>query len=88
MAQPFVPSDGLAPVPAKLVARILKVEFIDMAELLRDNLEAQRRGTLLESVAIPTNAHHPKDCSSLHSGSICIPLGRLFQLTNAHHPED
>ena len=40
-AQPFVLSDGLAPVPAKLVARILRGKFVDMAELLRDNLEVQ-----------------------------------------------
>ena len=45
-AQPFVLSNGLAPVPAKLVARILRGEFVDMAELLRDNLEAQWRGIL------------------------------------------
>ena len=42
--KPFLLSEGLPPVPAKLVGRIWKGEFIDMAELLRDNLEAQRRG--------------------------------------------
>lgn len=41
--KPFILSEGLPPVPHKLAARILKGEFIDMAELLRDNLEAQRR---------------------------------------------
>ena len=51
-AEPFVLSDGLAPVPAKLVARILRGEFVDMAELLRDNLEAQRRGVIQESSTI------------------------------------
>ena len=45
-SQPFILSEGLAPVPAKLVAKILKGDFVDMAELLRDNLEAQRRGIL------------------------------------------
>ena len=35
--------EGLPPVPAKLVAKILKEEFVDMAELLRDNIEAERR---------------------------------------------
>ena len=44
--QPFILSEGLAPVPAKLVAKILRGEFVDMAELLRDNLEALRRGSL------------------------------------------
>ena len=44
----FVLSDGLPPVPAKLVRKIVRGEFVDMAELLRDNLEADRRdaGTL------------------------------------------
>lgn len=46
--KPFLLSEGLLPVPAKLVNQILKVDFVDMAELLRDNLEAQHRGTLLE----------------------------------------
>lgn len=37
--QPFVLSEGLAPIPAKLVACILRGDFVDMAELLWDNLE-------------------------------------------------
>ena len=40
--QPFVLSEGLAPLPPKLMAKIQKLEFVDMAELLRDNLEVQR----------------------------------------------
>ena len=51
--KPFILSEGLPPVPAKLVARILRGEFIDMAELLRDNLEAQRRAALQETLATP-----------------------------------
>ena len=47
--KPFLLSEGLPPVPAKLVGRILKGDFVDMAELLRDNLEAQRRGALHET---------------------------------------
>ena len=45
VGKPFILSEGLPPVPRKLVARILRGEFVDMAELLRDNLEAQRRGS-------------------------------------------
>lgn len=48
-AQTFVLSEGLAPVPAKLVAKILRGDFVDMAELLRDNLEADRRGSLCDT---------------------------------------
>jgi hypothetical protein len=44
--KPFLLSEGLPPVP---VGRILKGEFIDMAELLRDNLEAERRGVLQDA---------------------------------------
>ena len=40
---PFVISEGLLPVPGKLVKKILKGDFVDMAELLRDNLEADRQ---------------------------------------------
>ena len=35
--------EGIPPVPAKVVARIWKGEYIDMADLLQDNLEADRR---------------------------------------------
>ena len=41
--QPFVFSEGFPPVPAKLVAKIISLEFVDMAELLRDNMEVERR---------------------------------------------
>ena len=40
--RPFVPSEGLPPVPAKLVAKIIRREFVDVSELLRDNVEALR----------------------------------------------
>ena len=42
-AEPFLLSEGLPPVPAKLVAKIRKGDFVDMADLLRDNIEASRR---------------------------------------------
>ena len=48
--QPFVLSDGFASVPANLVMSILKGEFVDMAEILCDNLEEQRWGALQESL--------------------------------------
>ena len=35
-------SEGFPPVLAKLVAKILRLEFVDMAELLRDNMEVER----------------------------------------------
>ena len=45
-ATPFVLGEGIPPVPARVVARIRKGEYIDMADLLRDNLEAERRSTV------------------------------------------
>ena len=51
-SQPFILSEGLHPVPAKLVSKIC--DFVDMAELLRDNLEALRRGTLQDPTATDT----------------------------------
>ena len=39
----FVLGEALPGVPAKLVRRILKAEYVDMAELLKDNMEAERR---------------------------------------------
>ena len=40
---PLVMGEALPVVPAKMVKRILKGEFIDMAEFLKDNAEAERR---------------------------------------------
>ena len=40
---PFILGEALPVVPAKLVKRILKGEYIHMAELLKDNMEAERR---------------------------------------------
>ena len=48
--QPFLLSEGLAPVLAKLVDKIIRGDFVDMAELLRDNLEVQRRGSVFRYV--------------------------------------
>ena len=42
-ATPFLLGEGLPPIPAKSVAKIQKREFVDMAELLRDDMEAERR---------------------------------------------
>jgi hypothetical protein len=36
-------SEALPVVPKKLVRKILKGDFMDMAELLKDNVEAERR---------------------------------------------
>ena len=53
--QAFILSAGLAPVPSKLVAKIQKLEFVDMAELLRDNLELQRQMRSQEQLSQPSS---------------------------------
>ena len=40
---PFIVGEGLPVILSKLVQKIQKDEFIDMAELLKDNIEADRR---------------------------------------------
>lgn len=40
---PFVLSDALPVVPAKLAKKIRRGEFVDMSELLKDNMEVERR---------------------------------------------
>ena len=40
-AQQFSMGDGLPPVPAKVVDKILSGQFVDMTELLRDNMEVE-----------------------------------------------
>lgn len=47
-AATFILSEALPVIPAKLVKRILKGEFVDMADLLKDNMEAERRRALVE----------------------------------------
>ena len=41
--QPFILGKGFPAVPAKLANKIQRGEFVDMAELLKDNIEADRR---------------------------------------------
>ena len=43
---PYIISEALQVVPGKLVRRILSGEYVDMAELLKDNVEAERRRLL------------------------------------------
>ena len=73
-AKPFILSEGLPPVPSKLVVRILHGDLIDMVELLWDSLEAQRREALQEtsmSAGTPRSRHQVPDLLSwVHCFSI------------------
>ncbi len=42
MTQPFVLSEALPVVPVKLAQCIRKGEYVEMGELLKDNVEAER----------------------------------------------
>ena len=53
---PFLLSECLPPVAAKLVAKIVKEDYVDMAELLRDNIEADRRRATDSSAAGPSTS--------------------------------
>ena len=59
VGKPFVLSEGLPPVPHKLVIRVLRGDFVDMAELLRNNLEAQRR-----LLSVPVSSSSPSTPSA------------------------
>lgn len=39
---PFILSEALPVIPGKLVKKILKGEFVEMAELLKDNMELEK----------------------------------------------
>ena len=47
---PFTLGEGLPPIPAKLFGKIYKGEFVDIAELLHDNMEAERWRTYSQSM--------------------------------------
>ena len=76
-ATPFVLSDGLPPVPAKLVAKIQKGDYMDMAELLRDNMEYERRQTTSESKSGRASRREVPDllswitCFGIYASVIC-----------------
>lgn len=48
--QPFIVGEGLPAVPAKLVAKTQRGEYVDIAELLKDNSEADRQCTPQEGL--------------------------------------
>ena len=86
--QPFILSTGLAPVPAKLVAKIQKLEFVDMAELLRDNLEVQRQMASQEQPspsASQLRSNRRREIPDLLSWVACF--GVYMAVLTSKHPE-
>ena len=73
--QPFLYSDGFPPVPAKLVWKFLRLEFVDMAELLRDNIEAERRqGRQREATGVPMKQQQRREVPDILSWIQCFGI--------------
>ena len=74
LGKSFILKEGLPPVPYKLVARILKGESIDMAEHLRDNLEAQRLAPVVAQLGATaaSNAKSRREVPDLMSWVQCF----------------
>ena len=51
---PFIVGAALPVVPAKLVQKILNGEFIDMSDLLKDNMESERRRRATDNIGTPS----------------------------------
>ena len=71
-AGPFVVCDSLFPVPAKVVAKIKAKEFVDMAEILRDNIELERR--LMNEVMPSTTRLSRREVPDLLSWVVCFSM--------------
>ena len=87
-SRPFILSEGLPPVPHKLVLRILRGEYIDMAELLRDNLEAQRRSSSQQtssSSSDPSSSRSRREVPDLLSWVQCF--GTYVAIVTSKKPE-
>ena len=70
--RPFILSEGLPPVPHKLAARILRGEYVDMAELLCDNLEAQRQAAATTSSTSSTTPKGRREVPDILSWVQCF----------------
>ena len=82
---PFILSEGLPPIPAKLTAKIRRGEFVDMAELLRDNLEAHRRGSLQDVSSGESSKRSRREIPDVLSWVQCF--GTYIVVVTSKHPE-
>ena len=71
-ATPFILSESLPPIPAKLVTKIQNGEFVDMAELLRDNIEADRRRSKDGGASGSATAHSRREVPDILSWIQCF----------------
>ena len=78
---PFILGQSLPVVPVKLVKRIIKGDYLDMAEMLSDNMEVERRRALAESEGGPSSKSTGRrevpdmlswlHCFSLYAAIVC-----------------
>ena len=59
----YILGEGLPSIPANLVAKIQRGDYVDMAELLRDNMEMGRRQAATST---------PSDTQRVHGGKYPI----------------
>ena len=82
---PFTLGEGLPPVPSKLVAKIHKGDFVDMAELLRDNIEAERRYSWASNPDTPSSIPGRREVPDLFSWVQCF--GVYAAVVSSKSPE-
>ena len=86
--QPFLFSDGFPPVPAKLVGKFLRLEFVDMTELLRNNIEAKRRqGRQRETTGVPAKQQHRREIPDILSWIQCFGTYMYVSVVASKFPE-
>lgn len=83
--EPFILSEALPVVPAKLVQRILWAEYVGMAELLKDNMELERRRLLGEGMASQTHFTTRREIPDILSWLQCFSL--YAAIVGSKHPE-
>ena len=69
---PFFIGESLPPIPAKLVTKIQRGEFVDMAELLRDNIKAVQRRTKDSGASGCTSSQSQREVPDIFSWIQCF----------------
>jgi hypothetical protein len=81
----FTLGEGLPPVPGKLVQKIQRGDYVDMAELLRDNMELERRKASRESTLALGIQPSRREVPDLISWVQCF--GVYAAVVTAKHPD-
>ena len=71
---PFVVGEGLPVIPAKLVAKIQRGDYVDMAELLKDNVEVDRRRSSSMEASVGAGKPSRREVPDLMSWLQCFGI--------------